>query len=92
MALRRRTEMPDADVDAIVDYLCRVGDRQAIYYLWRPFLRDPGDEMVLEVAVGGRADAIVSFNERDYRGVEEQFGIPVITPGAFLSSLRQEGT
>ena len=90
MALRRRTELEPADAEGIVDYLCLVGDKQPIYYLWRPFLRDPGDEMVLEVAVGGGAEVIVTHNLRDYDGVEDQFGVRILTPSAFLAELESK--
>ena len=49
-------------------------------FLWRPQLRDPGDEMVLETAVNGRANLLVTFNVRDYGTVPERFGIQVTTP------------
>ncbi|MBL8296031.1 MAG: PIN domain-containing protein, partial [Bryobacterales bacterium] len=50
------------------------------FFLWRPQLRDPGDEMVLEAAVNGRADAIVTFNRRDYGTAPLQFGLAVLLP------------
>lgn len=50
------------------------------YYIWRPLLRDAGDEMVLEAAVNGRADAIVTFNARDFGSVPASFGIRVLLP------------
>lgn len=90
MALKRRTELSDEDAEAVVDYLCRVADRQEIYFLWRPFLKDPADEMVLEVAVGAGVERIVSHNVGDFRGVEEQFGIRVVTPGEFLKELEAQ--
>jgi putative PIN family toxin of toxin-antitoxin system len=89
MALRRRTELDQTTAVAIVDFLCLVGERQPIYYLWRPFLKDPGDEMVLEVAVGAAAEAVVTHNIRDFDGVEENFGIRVITPREFLAELKE---
>lgn len=90
MALKRETELTHRDVEAIVDYLCENADRRPIYFLWRPFLRDPSDEMVLEVAVGGEAELIVTHNVKDFAGVEERFGIRVVRPGAFLAEM--EGT
>lgn len=54
------------------------------HFLWRPFLRDPNDEMVLEVAVNGQADAIVTFNLRDYDEVPDMFNIAVINPAEAL--------
>ena len=87
MALKRNTDLPPDDAEAVVDYVCRIADRREIYFLWRPFLRDPADEMVLEVAVGAEAQCIVTHNVRDYSGVEERFGIRVVRPGAFLREL-----
>jgi putative PIN family toxin of toxin-antitoxin system len=89
-ALRRTLGEDDDRIDPILDYLCLIGEHQAIYFLWRPFLRDPGDEMVLEVAVGARAKAIVTHNVRDFVGVEDRFGIQVISPGAFLKEQERE--
>ena len=50
------------------------------YFLWRPQLHDPADEMVLEAAVNGRADALVTFNGRDFGTVPAQFGVEVLLP------------
>lgn len=89
-ALRKVEGIEKADTEALVDYLCSIGDLREIYFLWRPFLRDPADEMVLEVGVEANAEAIVTHNLRDFAGVREQFGIRVITPGTFLRELREE--
>jgi putative PIN family toxin of toxin-antitoxin system len=89
IALRQMetTGLTTSEVGAIVDYVCSVANHVTIHFLWRPFLRDPKDDMVLEAAVEARADAIVTFNERDFRGVEIQFGIAVVTPGHLLRQL-----
>ncbi len=58
-------------------------------FLWRPQLRDPNDEMVLETAVNGRADAIVTFNVRDFATAPGQFGIEVLKPAEVLRRLNQ---
>jgi len=50
------------------------------HFLWRPQLRDPSDEMVLEAAVNGRADALVTFNVRDFGTVPAQFGVEIMLP------------
>ena len=60
------------------------------YYLWRPTLRDPNDEMVLETAVNGRANAIVTFNLRDYGAVPGKFNIEVLTPAIAIRRVRDE--
>ena len=58
------------------------------HFLWRPQLRDPGDEMVLEAAVNGRADALVTFNRRDYGSAPSAFGIEVLLPREALQRIK----
>ena len=72
-----------ADIDNIIDYLCRVPERREIFYLWRPFLSDPEDDLVLELAVEAEAHFIITHNLRDFAGVEK-FGLQAITPGDSL--------
>jgi predicted nucleic acid-binding protein len=57
-----------------------------IYFLWRPFLKDPKDDMVLELSVAARAKYIVTFNTRDFKGTDK-FGIEAITPKVFLNKI-----
>lgn len=57
------------------------------HFLWRPQLRDPNDEMVLEAAVNGRADAIVTFNRRDFLPAARHFGIDVERPNEIIRRL-----
>jgi predicted nucleic acid-binding protein len=54
------------------------------HFMWRPMLRDPGDELVLEAAADGRAAAIVTFNLRDFGTAPLQFGVEVLTPATTL--------
>jgi predicted nucleic acid-binding protein len=54
--------------------------------LWRPLLQDAGDEFVAELAVTAQADAIVTHNVRDFRGMEK-FGVKVLTPKEFLQEI-----
>ena len=74
------------EIDDVLDYLCSVGSHRQIFYLWRPVLRDPSDDMVLELAVEAGAEYILTHNLRDFAGAEE-FGIEAITPGQFLKRL-----
>lgn len=78
--------LTEQDVDTVLDYLCSVARHQAIYYLWQPFLPDPKDDMVLELAVSGQCHAIVTYNADDFEGCE-QFGIEALTPAEFLTRL-----
>jgi putative PIN family toxin of toxin-antitoxin system len=75
-----------SDLDAIIDYVCQVAEHFKVYYLWRPFLRDPGDDMVLELAVSSGAGSIITYNKADFKGAE-QFGIRVLTPKQFLRQI-----
>lgn len=78
-----RIPIPPGAIAAVLDYVCTVGRHHEIFFLWRPHLKDPGDDMLLELAVKARCQYIVTYNERDFAGCE-RFGIRTITPGAFL--------
>ena len=73
-----RLDLAEADIDALLDYVCLVAKLNEVHFSWRPTLRDPGDEMVLELAVAAGCDAIVTFNKRDFTGVA-QFGLRLLT-------------
>ena len=78
--------LPRPVLNDVLDYICAAGQRQQIYFLWRPTLPDPSDDLVLEVAVHGQCDRIVTFNTRDFTG-SARFGVHVETPSTFLRSL-----
>lgn len=71
-----------------VRYLASIAHLQDIHYLWRPFLRDPDDDMVLECAVAAGCAYIVTHNIKDFRRTE-QLGVRAITPGQFLHLLKE---
>ena len=75
-----------ADVQALIDFHCSVATHHQIFFLWRPFLHDPKDDMVLELAVKAGCDSVVTYNIRDFAGIE-RFGINAITPAEFLKSI-----
>jgi putative PIN family toxin of toxin-antitoxin system len=75
-----------SDLDDIIDYICLVAKHFKVYYLWRPILKDPKDDMVLELAVSCRADSIVTYNRGDFKGAE-RFGIRIISPRDFLKQI-----
>ena len=82
----RATRLTVADLDAVIDYICHVAGHYKVYYLWRPFLRDPKDDMVLELAVISGADAVVTYNKVDFKGIE-QFGVKIVSPKDFLKQI-----
>jgi predicted nucleic acid-binding protein len=75
-------------IAALLDALCAVCIPVEISLLWRPVLRDADDEMVLEVAVNGRADRLLTFNERDFAGAGG-LGVTVERPGPAWRSWRR---
>jgi predicted nucleic acid-binding protein len=76
------------DAKVLLNALCAVCTPVKISFLWRPMLRDPNDEMVLEVAVNGGADRLLTFNSRDFAGAE-RLGVKIERPGPAWRSWRQ---
>lgn len=76
-------------VDMFVTAVIAMAHPVQAHFLWRPQLRDPGDEMVLEAAVNGRADALVTFNMRDYGGVPKHFGVELLLPRIAIGRIRR---
>jgi len=72
-----------ADILDILNYLAKVSSKREVYFLWRPYLKDPKDDLVLEVAVESESKVIVTYNKKDFVGVNK-FGIKVLTPKEFL--------
>ena len=75
-----------ADVRDLLDYYCAIGKQHEIFYLWRPTLRDPSDEMLLELAVRAQCNYIVTFNQRDFQGVGK-FGLTTVSSGEFIKKM-----
>ena len=87
--IRQQSHLTLSDIEVTLNMLAARGTPRTIHFLWRPQLRDPKDEMVLELAVNGQADAIVTLNERDFLPIAtERFGIDVMRPGPFLRRLQ----
>lgn len=86
---RKRSELglSGNQIEAILDNLCRLSEHQKIYYLWRPFLQDPKDDHILEVAVASQTKIIVTHNIKDFYGIDK-FGIRPITPKEFLKEIK----
>jgi putative PIN family toxin of toxin-antitoxin system len=84
--LKRKDMLPHLameDIDNVLDYICKQGNRKKIFYLWRPFLKDPKDDFVLELAVEAGCDYIITYNLKDFEGINK-FGVKAITPKEFL--------
>jgi putative PIN family toxin of toxin-antitoxin system len=81
------TELVSDDIGDLIDYLCSVAVLQDIFFLWRPQLRNPGDDHVFELAVAAGCNAIITHSVRDFAGAE-RFGVRVLTPGSFVQLLR----
>ena len=86
---RRKSELrlSERQIEPILDNLCRLSDHQKIYYLWRPFLQDPKDDHILEVAVASQINTIVTHNTKDFNGIDK-FEIRPITPGQLLKEMK----
>jgi predicted nucleic acid-binding protein len=76
-----------ADAEILLDAIALVAEPIRISYLWRPMLPDPGDDLVLETAVNGRADVVVTFNRRDFAAASTRFGFEVVAPGDAVGRL-----
>lgn len=78
--------IPADAASSVIGWIAAIAHKQPIYYLWRPLLSDPKDEMVLELAVAANAGYIVTFNIKDFLPAA-QFGIEVITPSLFYRKI-----
>ena len=74
-------------IGVVVDVLCALAVQQKVYFSWRPYLIDPGDDMVLEVALAAGTPYIITNNARHFRGCDS-LGIKAITPAEALTLIR----
>jgi len=83
--LRKELKLPlnKADILDILNYVAKILNKREMFFLWRPYLKDPKDDLVLEVAVESESKVIVTYNKKDFVGVEN-FRIKIITPKDFL--------
>ena len=87
---RQRTVLglTEEEVSLFIDSLCSMAHHHKIYFLWRPFLTDVNDELILELAVSANCEYILTHNISDFKG-SETFGIRAITPKEFLQVIRE---
>jgi putative PIN family toxin of toxin-antitoxin system len=83
----RIARLSAADVNVLLDAVAQAAEPVRLAFLWRPMLSDVDDDMVLETAVNGQADAVVTFNQRHFRPCTEQFGIAALRPGDIVARL-----
>ena len=86
---REESGLSVKQVEIFLDAIVAMGEPVRTHFLWRPQLRDPNDEMVLEAAVNGRADALVTFNVRDYGTTPAQFGVEVLLPREAIARIKR---
>lgn len=72
------------EIQIVLDALCSLAHPQKIFYTWRPFLPDPGDDLVLELAVAAGCTFIVTHNLTDFKG-SDSLGIRAISPAQALN-------
>ena len=86
---RMEAGLSSRQVEIFVNAIIGMAEPVRTHFLWRPQLRDPNDEMVLEAAVNGRADALVTFNLRDYGDSPKQFGVEVLLPREAIGRIKR---
>jgi len=90
--LTRKENMTGAsskeDILAYCRYLVSIAHRKNIFYLWRPWLKDPKDDMVLELAVASSSEYIITYNIKDFKNISS-FGIQAIKPADFLKLINE---
>lgn len=85
---RLASGLSEREVDIFLTAVIAQAEPVKTHFLWRPQLRDAGDEMVLETAVNGRADAVVTFNLRDFGKAPSRFGIEVLLPREAIGRIK----
>ena len=75
--------LSENDINSILDYILSKSSIREIFYLWRPCLKDPKADLVLGDAVESQSEYIITFNKRDFKGIDK-FGIKVVTPQQFM--------
>ena len=84
---RLATGMSSEDVEGFLAAFASAAEPVELNFLWRPQLRDPADELMLEAAVNGRADALITHNVGDFQSATDRFGVRTMTPGRLLKEL-----
>ncbi len=86
----RVSELTRGEANGLLDAICRTAAEVTIQWQWRPQLSDPNDEMVLETAINGQAQAIVTFNRADFTLAAKRFGLTVLSPSEALKKVEMQ--
>src|ERR1039457_5595942 len=86
---REESGLSVKQVEIFLDAIIAMAEPVPTHFLWRPQLRDPNDEMVLEAAGNGRGEALVAFNVRDYGTAASKFGVEVLLPREAIARIRR---
>ncbi len=80
-------DISEKEIEGFLDFFCKRASLQEVFFLWRPFLRDSKDDMVVEAAVASQSKIIITHNIRDFEGIEI-FGIEALLPKDYLKRRR----
>ena len=84
--MSRNLGLTYSDIEDIIDYLCTVAEHLKVHFLWRPNLKDPSDDFVLELAVESKCNYIVTHNIKDFKDINK-FNLQAITPQELLRNI-----
>jgi len=76
-------KIDEEDINAILDMICKTSKKCELFFLWRPQLKDPKDDHILELAIESQSDYIITYNKKDFKGIDK-FGIEALTPKEYL--------
>ena len=82
----KELKLSEQDISTVINYFCKISEHTKIYYLWRPILKDPKDDHILELAVAANAKYIITYNLKDF-DESSKFNIKAIRPKDFLISI-----
>jgi len=86
---RLASGLSESNLELFLTTVVAMAEPVETHFLWRPQLPDAGDEMVLEVAINGHADALVAFNVRDFGDVPGRFGVEVLLPREVMRGIKR---
>ena len=85
-----RNYYSDKDIDDFINYLCYIGKKIKLFYLWRPYLKDPHDDHILELAIHSISKWIITYNKKDFKEAEH-LGIIALSPAEFINKINNGG-